>query len=86
MSSLGYNGLIPLVLCVLHLIHNGSYYGFVVAYGNEVKNLAIDLHGWFKIAPCKREDFQMVGEEFGQFSSIFNQHLNTRWLTLVLFF
>ena len=47
---------------MLRLIHNGSYYGIVVAYGNEVKNLAIDLHGWFKIAPCKREDFQMVGE------------------------
>lgn len=44
---------------MLHTVHNGFNYG-IVAYGNKVESLAIDLHGWFKIAPCKREDFQLV--------------------------
>ena len=59
MRNLGYNGLMPLIPCVLHTVHNGFNYG-IVAYGNKVESLAIDLHGWFKIAPCKREDFQLV--------------------------
>ena len=62
MRSLGYNRLIPLVPLALNTVHNGFHYG-TVAYRNEVENRAIDLYGWFKIAPCKWVGFQLVGEE-----------------------
>ena len=38
MRSLEYNGLIPLVHCVLHTFRSGFHYG-TIAYGNEVENL-----------------------------------------------
>ena len=32
-------------------------------HGTEVENLAFDFHSWFKIAPCKCEDFMQVVAE-----------------------
>ena len=82
MKDLGYSGLLPLVVYVLHIVHTGFHYG-IEQYGSVVENLSLDLYGWFKTAPCKREDFRDLGEELANSSALFYRHLNTRWLTLV---
>ena len=58
-------------------------------YGTEVEKLAFDLHSWFKIAPCKCEDFMQVAAEiqekhiFQVFSYNKALFLPSYWLTLV---
>ena len=34
-----------------------------MVYGTQVETVAFDLRSWFKIAPCKREDFMQVVAE-----------------------
>ena len=80
--SLGFHGLLPLVVCCLHIVHKAFHYG-CVQHGSEVESLAVDLHGWFKIAPCKREDIHAVSKELGESSPLFQRHVESRWLTLV---
>ena len=80
--SLGYHGLLPFVACVLHILHTAFHYG-VKVYGTEAESHALDLHGWFKIAPCKREDIRDVAEEMGESSPLFKRHVESRWLTLI---
>ena len=84
-------GLLPLNPCCLHKVHTGYHKGILV-YGTEVENLAFDLHSWFKIAPCKRDDFMHVAAElqdkeifqvFSRNEALFYRHIETRWLTLV---
>ena len=53
--SLCFPGLTPLVVCCLHIMLKAFHYGYV-QYGSEVESLDVAPHGWFKIAPCKRED------------------------------
>ena len=61
-------------------------------YGQDIEHLSIELHSWFKIAPCKREDFMQVAVEFQNeiiFTSfkapetLFYRHVQSRWLTLI---
>ena len=80
--SLGFHGLLPLVVCCLHIVHKAFHYG-CVQYGSEVESLAVDLHGWFKIAPCKREDIHAVSKELSESSPLFQRHVENRWLILV---
>ena len=80
--SYGLQGLLPLVTCCLHLIHNAFHYG-CVEYGSEVESLSLHLHGWFKIAPCKREDIAAISDELGESNPMFVRHVTSRWLTLV---
>ena len=77
MVSLGFNGLLSLVVCNLHIIHKAFQYG-CTEYGSEVESMAIDLHGWFKIAPCKREDIHAVSVELGEANPLFQRHVETR--------
>ena len=55
-------GLLPFSPCCLHKVHN-SYHKGILVYGTQVETVAFDLHSWFKIAPCKREDFMQVVAE-----------------------
>ena len=80
--SLGFHCLLPLVVCCLHIVHKAFHYG-CVQYGSEVESLAVDLHGRFKIAPCKWEDIHAVSKELGESSPLFQHHVESRWLTLV---
>ena len=84
-------GLMPWNPCVLHKVHTG-YHNGIMEYGHDVENMAFDLHSWFKISPCKREDFVMVTVDFqseiifavfNKNESLFYRHVETRWLTLV---
>ena len=68
-------------LCAVHCAFNGFH--SIQEYNNEAEKYAIALHGWFRLAPCKREDFQNVGEEHSESSTIFIRHLNMHWLTFV---
>ena len=84
-------GLLGFNPCNLHKCHNGFHKGIVV-YGKEVESLAFELHAWFKLSPCKREDFMEVAAElqdatvfavFERNEALFYRHVETRWLTLV---
>ena len=86
-----YHGLIPFNPCVLHKVHAGFHSG-LLEYGKDMENIAFDLHGWFKIAPSKREDFMQVTVNFQnealfavleQNELLFYRHKECRWLTLV---
>ena len=44
MKDLGYSGLLPLVVCILHIVHTGFHYG-IEQYGSVVENLSLDLYG-----------------------------------------
>ena len=51
----GHPGLVPFDPCVLHKTH-GFFHKGILQYGQDIEHLSIELHSWFKIAPCKRED------------------------------
>ena len=77
-------GLLPLITCTIHIIHNGFRKGLNV-YGQEAEELTFDLYYWFRMAPCKREDFRNLEEELDLqlHESLFLRHIEARWLTLV---
>ena len=50
----GKHGLLPLIVCNIHMIHNAFRKGIDV-YGEDVEKLCFDLHAWFKVASCKEE-------------------------------
>ena len=85
LKEMGFNGLLPLITCTLHVIHNGFRKGLNV-YGHEAEELAFDLYYWFRIAPCKREDFRKLENDMDLHlhKSLFLRHIEARWLTLVL--
>ena len=85
------SGLLDFHPCPLHKVHTGFHRG-ICTYGHDVENLAFELHSWFKISPCKREDFMLVSVEFcseivfavfNRDEALFYRHVETRWLTLV---
>ena len=79
----GKHGLLPLLVCNIHMVHNAFRKGIDV-YGEEAEKLCFDLHAWFKIAPCKEEDFRTLSDNiFIDDESLFLRHINARWLTLV---
>ena len=55
----------------------------------KIQNFTFELHAWFKISPCKREDFLQVAfelqsmEYFSKNKALFYRHVETRWLILV---
>ena len=63
MKEEGHPGLLPFEPCVLHKAHGGFHKG-LLQYVQDVEHLSFELHSWFKIAPCKREDFVQVTVEF----------------------
>ena len=77
----GLPGLLPFIPCSLHVAHNGFRYG-LKEYGSEVDQLCLDLFYWFKISPCKREDFLGVLNDLDLEERFFIRHVQSRWLTL----
>ena len=75
-------GLVPMVPCNVHIIHDGFRQGLSV-YGIDAENLAFDLHAWFKRSPCKREDYLDIQEECQLDDSLFVRHVPMRWCTLL---
>ena len=66
----------------LHVVHN-TFHAGIESLGQEVEQLAFDLHAWFKNAPCKEEDFQKLSENTNIVDeSLILRHVSTRWLTL----
>ena len=79
----GKHGLMPLLVCNIHIIHNGFKKG-IDAYGQLCEQLCFDLHAWFKQSPCKEEDYHALSDNICiEDSSLFLLHVNTRWLTLL---
>ena len=77
----GHYGLLPFIGCTLHIMHNAFHIGIKVMSVN-IEDLVYDLHAWFKISPCKEEDFRNLNEEISIDESLFLKHVSTRWLTL----
>ena len=67
----------------MYVTHNGFRNGIMVC-GDDCEQLAFDLHAWFKLAPCKQEDFRSLSEDTNiNDSAFFLRHVNSRWLMLV---
>ena len=81
-------GLFSFNSCNLHKCCNAFHKGITI-YGKDSENLTFELHAWFKISPCKREDFLQVAfelqnmEYFSKNKALFYHHVETRWLILV---
>ena len=53
MEDKGYKGLVPLIVCTLHTIHNAFRKGTSVGgFGEMVEQLTFDLHARFKVYFC----------------------------------
>ena len=77
----GKHGLMPLLVCNIHIIHNGFKKG-IDAYGQLCEQLCFDLRAWFKQSPCKEEDYRALSDDICiEDSSLFLRHVNTCWLT-----
>ena len=81
-------GLLPFNPYNLHKCH-GAFQKGITIYGKDSENLTFELHAWFKISPCKQDDFLQVAFElqsmvyFSKNKALFYRHVETRWLTLV---
>ena len=91
MKETGHPGLLHFNPCILHKTHGGFHKG-ILQYSQDVEHLSFELHSWFKIAPCKREDFMQVAIEFQseiiftylkKLETLFYQHVESRWVTLI---
>ena len=78
----GYHGPLPLMPCNLHVVHNSFRKG-LNAYGEDAEQLCLDLFYWFKLSPCKREDFRDIVEKLDFEEINFVRHVQSRWLTLL---
>ena len=74
--------LIAFIPCSLHVVHNSFQEGLNL-YGTQAEELAFDLHYWFKISPCKHEDFLKLQEGTELDDSFSIQHVQTRWCSLI---
>ena len=94
MKEEGHPGLLLFDPCVLHKTHGGFHKG-ILQYDQDVEHLSFELHSWFKIAPCKREDFVVsmqvpvevqnrIFTDFKKSEILFYRHVESRWLTLIL--
>lgn len=70
-----------MVMCNLHIIHKAFQYG-CIKYGSKLESI-INLYGWFKVGPYKREDIHAVSMELGEANPLFQRHLEIRWLILI---
>ena len=81
-------GLLLFNPCNLHKCDN-AFHKSITIYGKDSENLTFELHAWIKVSPCKREDFLQVAfelqsmEYFSINKTLFNRHVETRWLTLI---
>ena len=62
-----------MVMCNLHIIHKAFQYG-CIEYGSKLESI-INLYGWFKVRPYKREDIHAVSMELGEANPLFQCHL-----------
>ena len=75
-------GLLPLIVCTLHTMHTAFQKGISI-YGEDCEQLAFDLNQWFKISPCKQEDFRNLSDDVKiEEEALFLHHVDSRWLTL----
>ena len=74
---------LSLFTCTLHVIHNEFRKG-LNAYGHEAEELVFDFYYWFRIVPCKREDFRSLEKDMGPHihGSLLLRHIGAGWLTL----
>ena len=79
-----FSGLIPQATSCLHIMLNAFCKGLNM-YGEECEELALDMHYWFKNAPCKHVDLLKLEQEMDMeiHQSLFLHHINSRWLTLL---
>ena len=71
---------------------HGGFHKVILQYGRDVEHFSFELHSWFKIAPCKREDFMQVAVEFQneiiftyfkKSETLFYGNVESRWSTLI---
>ena len=75
------HGLIDIGTCNLHIFHN-AFAKCLHEFGNELSELVIDIHTWFKLSAARREDYQKVQESLGLPKKNVLKHVDSRWLTL----
>ena len=77
-----HKGLLDLVTCTLHIVHNAFQKG-INEYGQDSEQLSFDFHAWFRISPCKQEDFRNLSNDLNiDEEALFLRHVDSRWLTL----
>ena len=53
--------------------------------GQDSEQLSFDFHAWFRISPCKQEDFRNLSDDLNiDEEALFLHHVDSRWLTLAL--
>ena len=57
-----HKGLLDLVTCTLRIVHNAFQKG-INEYGQDSEQLSFDFHAWFRISPCKQEDFRNLSDD-----------------------
>jgi len=82
MKDSGLHGLVDLIACPLHTVHNAFRKGLMV-YGEEAEELSMDIFQWFKTHPCQKEDFAKTVEDLEMEVNTFLRHVQCRWLTLL---
>ncbi len=75
------HGLVDIGTCVLHVVHNAFVKG-LPCYGNNISDLVIDVHQWFKLSPARQEDYAALQVKQGVPVHKFLKHVPCRWLAL----
>ena len=68
--------------CQLHVVHNTFRKG-IEAYGEHVEHLCIDLFYFFKLSPCRQEDYGEIQQKLDLDEVVFLRHVESRWLSLL---
>ena len=82
MKDQGLHGLLPLIPCNLHAVHNAFRKG-LDDFGQEAEQLVIDLFYFLKASPCRKEDYfeTQIGLQLDE--ETFIKHVQSRRLTLI---
>ena len=81
MKDQGLHGLLPLIPCNLHAVHNAFRKG-LDDFGQEAEQLVIDLFYFLKASACHKDYFEtQIGLQLDEDTLI--KHVQSRWLTLI---
>ena len=74
-----HNSLPPFINCTIHVMKNTFHKG-IIALGQDLEGLAIDLQAWFKRLSCKEDDFKELSDKtILKDESFVLLHANKRW-------
>ena len=82
MKDQGLHGLLPLIPCNLHAVHNAFRKG-LDDFGQEAEQLVIDLFCFLKASPCHKGDYFETQTGLQLDEETFIKHVQSKWLTLI---